>query len=376
MESMMDMAQGFFGSDTLARVSAWLHESPTGTKAAVQDALPVSMVGLANQASTDEGSRALLGRLQRGDYPHVEPEDLGRTVSDPAGTDRLANSGQGFMEGLFGGKLGSLIDGMAEHAGVSRAAVAKVLGLAAPVVLGMVGKRAASERLDARGLRSFLGEQRSIASASLPGSLTRLLAPAGVAVAAAAAPRRTVAPTADRRRAFPWWLVAVLAAVAIIGWSWSRMRHHQRGGGPVVTQTVAPATPLAGGDTSALSRFLDGNAPTPQRFVLQDLTFATDSAEIEASSHRTLDQVAQVLGAHGGSKIRVEGFTDSTGRPDLNRQLSGARANATKQYLTAHGIDTSRIEAAGYGADRPVAPNDTAAGRAANRRTELVVTAR
>ena len=117
MESVMDMAQGFFGGDMLGRVSSWLHESPAGTKAAVQDALPVSLLGLANQAQSEEGSRALLGRFQRGDYPHLEA-GRARTRRDaiPTTTDRLVQSNRGFTEGMFGGKLGPIVDGMAEHA--------------------------------------------------------------------------------------------------------------------------------------------------------------------------------------------------------------------------------------------------------------------
>ena len=106
MESVMDMAQGFLGGDMLSRVSSWLHESPAGTKAAMQDALPVSVLGLANQAQSEEGSRALLGRFQRGDYPHLEADELGRAVTDPETTDRLVQSNRGFTEGMFGGKLG------------------------------------------------------------------------------------------------------------------------------------------------------------------------------------------------------------------------------------------------------------------------------
>ena len=95
------------------------------------------------------------------------------------------------MGGLFGGKLGGLIDGVAEHAGISRSAVSKLLALAAPLVMSLIGKRAASEHLDAAGLRSYLGEQRNIASGLLPGSLSRLLVPAG---ATAATPRPRPAP--------------------------------------------------------------------------------------------------------------------------------------------------------------------------------------
>jgi outer membrane protein OmpA-like peptidoglycan-associated protein len=380
MESVMDMAQGFFGGDMLGRVSSWLRESPAGTKAAMQDALPVSLLGLANQASSEEGSRALLGRFQRGDYPHLEADELGRAVSDPDTTDRLVQSNRGFTEGMFGGKLGPIVDGMAEHAGVSKGAISKVLALATPVVLGMIGKRAVAQNLDASGLRSYLGEQQKMAARALPASLTRLIVPGGAATVTAASTlgdRRAPAIVGplDRPRAFPWWLVGLLAAIAVIVFAWGRRTHHPVQRTTVISEHVV-SVPLTSGNVSGLNRFLDGQAAPPMRFVLQDLRFQTDSADIDPTTARVLDDVAGVLSSHPTARILVEGHTDSTGAPDTNRALSLARAEATRKYLTEHGVDAGRIETAGFGATRPLASNDTPEGRAMNRRTELVVTSR
>jgi outer membrane protein OmpA-like peptidoglycan-associated protein len=378
MESVMDMAQGFFGSDMLGRVSAWLHESPAGTKAAVQDALPVSLLGLANQAQSEEGSRALLGRFQRGDYPHLEADELGRAVDDPETTDRLVQSNRGFTEGMFGGKLGPIVDNMAEHAGVSRGAISKVLALATPIVLGMIGKRAVAQNLDAPGLRNYLGEQQRMAARQLPSSLSKLLVPAGALGGAAALGRRqpAIAEVTARPRAFPWWLVGLLAAIAVVVFAWGRRGHRPANPNTPAVSEHLQAVPLTAGNVSALNRFLDGNGAVPQRFVLQDLRFANDSADLDESTRQVLDDVASSLTAHPSARVRVEGHTDSTGVADANRQLSMARAEAARKYLTERGIDGSRIETVGFGSSRPLASNDTPEGRAANRRTELVVTSR
>ena len=378
MESVMDMAQGFFGGDMLGRVSSWLHESPAGTKAAVQDALPVSLLGLANQAQSEEGSRALLGRFQRGDYPHLEADELGRAVTDPDTTDRLVQSNRGFTEGMFGGKLGPIVYGMAEHAGVSKGAISKVLALATPVVLGMIGKRAVAQNLDASGLRNYLGEQQKMAARVLPASLTRLIVPGGAAVAASTLGERhgpAIVGPLDRPRAFPWWLVGLLAAIAVIVFAWGRRSHHPVQRSQVISEH-ALSVPLTAGSVAPLNRFLDGNAAPPMRFVLQDLRFQTDSADIDATTQRVLDDVAGVLSSHPTARVLLEGHTDSTGAVDTNRALSLARAESTRKYLTDHGIDATRIETAGLGSSRPLASNDTPEGRAMNRRTELVVTAR
>ena len=71
-------------------------------------------------------------------------------------------------------------------------------------------------------------------------------------------------------------------------------------------------------------------------------------------------------------KVRVEGFTDSSGNQESNLKLSQERADAVANWLIDHGVDRSRLAAKGYGEDKPVASNKTETGRRKNRRVELV----
>src|SRR5262245_61133958 len=112
---------------------------------------------------------------------------------------------------------------------------------------------------------------------------------------------------------------------------------------------------------------------SPRRFVLSDLTFRTDSAEIDPTSARVLDDVAGAMAANPASRIRVEGHTDNTGAREANQTLSQARAESTRAYLVSRGIDGARVDAVGSGADQPLTSNDRPEGRADNRRTEIVV---
>lgn len=107
------------------------------------------------------------------------------------------------------------------------------------------------------------------------------------------------------------------------------------------------------------------------RVTLYGINFDSDSDVIRSESKPTLDLVASVLKANGDMKVTVEGHTDATSTPEHNQDLSTRRANAVKQYLVGAGIDASRLDAAGFGATKPVATNDNALGRAANRRVEL-----
>lgn len=105
--------------------------------------------------------------------------------------------------------------------------------------------------------------------------------------------------------------------------------------------------------------------------VLEDVNFETDSATLTPSSHATLDRVAQSLNDYPEVRVEIAGHTDSEGSADHNMELSAARADSVKRYLVSRGVDASRLVAKGHGQTMPVADNDTAAGRAKNRRVEL-----
>lgn len=111
-----------------------------------------------------------------------------------------------------------------------------------------------------------------------------------------------------------------------------------------------------------------------ERIVIKDAVhFAVAKADILQTSHELLEQVAKVLRENPTLKVRVEGHTDSTGKPDFNRTLSERRAEAVRKFLVAAGVEEERLISEGYGPDRPVDTNATEQGRAKNRRVDFVI---
>ncbi len=102
------------------------------------------------------------------------------------------------------------------------------------------------------------------------------------------------------------------------------------------------------------------------------IEFATASAELLPSSRPLLERVAGVARSCPGT-LRIEGHTDAVGPPAANARLSAARAETVRGALIARGLSPARLVAEGLGADRPLATNDTADGRARNRRIEFHV---
>lgn len=103
------------------------------------------------------------------------------------------------------------------------------------------------------------------------------------------------------------------------------------------------------------------------------IRFTSLSAQIDRQSRGLVDRIAMVLKRCPDAVVRIAGHTDGMGDPEFNLRLSEARANAVMAYLAAAGIATDRLTAAGYGSGQPVAPNDTEAGKALNRRIEIEV---
>ena len=104
-----------------------------------------------------------------------------------------------------------------------------------------------------------------------------------------------------------------------------------------------------------------------------NITFATDSANISSSFYSVLDSVGIVLAEFKDTSIDISGYTDSTGGDMYNQQLSERRANSVASYIVRTGVAHGRIQSRGFGKRYPVASNDTAMGRAQNRRVEISI---
>jgi outer membrane protein OmpA-like peptidoglycan-associated protein len=104
-----------------------------------------------------------------------------------------------------------------------------------------------------------------------------------------------------------------------------------------------------------------------------NITFRTDSADLNAQFYKVLDGVALVAKKYDKTIIEVAGHTDSTGTSEYNRQLSQRRATSVAGYLESRGVAQARMMTAGGGEDHPIASNATEQGRAANRRVEVTL---
>ena len=104
-----------------------------------------------------------------------------------------------------------------------------------------------------------------------------------------------------------------------------------------------------------------------------NVTFHTDSADLQPQFFNVLDSVGKVLKEYESTVVRVDGHTDSTGSLEHNQSLSERRASTVASYLHSRGVREERLIASGFGPNQPIDSNATDAGRQANRRVEITL---
>lgn len=148
---------------------------------------------------------------------------------------------------------------------------------------------------------------------------------------------------------------------------------------------VTSTTALAGFRFGTSADTTDTTKPSPEALALaaelermndeQFPLFASDSTTLVGDARPVLNRLVDLLETHPTMRIEVAGHTDSFGAAAGNLKLSQSRAKVVREYLIEAGIDENRVVATGYGETEPRASNDTAAGRAKNRRIEFRVLA-
>jgi len=106
---------------------------------------------------------------------------------------------------------------------------------------------------------------------------------------------------------------------------------------------------------------------------MNDVLFDTGKATLKPGARVRLAKVAGIIMAYPDLKLEIDGYTDSTGTRDFNRELSQQRADSVRSFLVSEGVPDANVTTQGYGQEDPIASNETASGRQMNRRVELVV---
>ena len=228
-----------------------------------------------------------------------------------------------------------------------------VLGLF--IVLGIGGQVIA--KWVTKGVPAVATAPAAVVAAPAPAPAAQVEAPAP---AAASAPAPAPAPAPQVAEPAP--AAAATAAMTKLALA---------GGGEIEASGT-------GVESQLLAFITDANAAIDKTkwFDFDRLNFETGSAKLTADSKAQVDNMAAILKAFAAVKIKIGGYTDNSGNPDGNLELSDARAKTVREALEGLGIAADRLESEGYGDQFAIADNATAEGRAKNRRISVSVRAK
>jgi OmpA-OmpF porin, OOP family len=408
--NLLDSLKGYITPEIISQASSMLGESEGGISKAVSAVIPTLLGGLVNKTS-DSGAMGSIMELvtKTGANSDGIFSNLTGLLSKDSDTSGIGSS---LLNTVFGNKLSGVTDLIAGVSGIKSASVGSLLGMAAPMLLGHLGKSGTT----LSGLTSMLTSQKDSILSAAPAGLSSLM---GISNLGSNIGGDTSGGSGG---GLPKWLLPLL----LIGLAIFALYYFTKGCkkqevdvnatvnavdsvatnviDTAVAQMDSVATDvkdMATDAATALGNFFKFKLPNgvelnaPEKgienqivtwmsdktkvvdkttwFNFDRLLFETGKSTLKPESQEQLKNVAEIMKAFPTMEIKLGGYTDNVGKPEANLKLSAERAASVKGELSKLGIDAKRLSSEGYGDQFPVASNDTEEGRAQNRRIALRV---
>jgi outer membrane protein OmpA-like peptidoglycan-associated protein len=401
--NLLKSIRGYLTPELISEASSLLGESKSGVTKALSGAMPTLLSGMLNNANNPSVMDGIFGLVSDKGFDSTKVLSSLPSLLSKSGNAAALGAGTNMLNLLFGNKQSGLFDLISSFAGVKSSSTSKLMGMAAPMVLGMIGKSG----LNPGSLIKLLTSQKDEIHSALPSGFSDLMGYGKVEKDVKKTIRDMKTPEPDKpNNKWLWPLLLAVAALALFYF----MRNCNK------EEVVAPVEPVV--DTVAVAPVVEApkvdvdfvhlgnllifklpngielNAPElgvenklnlwladPAKVVDKDtwfdfdrLLFATGESTLLPKSQEQLKNVVEILKAYPNVELKIGGYTDNTGDPKANQKLSEARAKTVMNEMVAMGIDAKRLTAEGYGDKHPVASNDTEEGKALNRRISMRVT--
>lgn len=417
MSQILNELKGFITPDLISKAASQLGENETAVSKGITSMIPALLGGMVSK-SNDASAFSSIFNLIKGSGNANVLNNLSGLLG--GGNSNMTTS---LLSMLFGNKSNSIISSIASMAGLKNNSANSLLSMVSPMIMGYLSKLIQGKGLNAAGFASLLGQEKQSIMNAIPGGLGTALGLGNMAGNVSDTIKQTAA-TAQKsgsslmRWALPLVLIAGLGylAYSFFGKNSTAIEDSMASVTETVTDAAKDVTAAtanvvndgmeAAGDMVAglgdffsrklangvelnipergvenqLLGFIEDDAKVVDKttwFNFDRLTFETGKANLDIEkSGEQLNNIVAIMNAYPNTKIKIGGYTDNTGNPEFNMNLSQARAEAVKVALQGMGIAADRIDAEGYGDAHPVASNDTEEGRAQNRRIAARFTAK
>jgi OmpA-OmpF porin, OOP family len=432
--NLLDMAKSYFSNELISKASSHLGESEGGISKVISAAIPSLIGTIADKASSHDGANSVMQMASEQNDSGILGSLGGFFNSDS--NSSLLSKGSSIISSLFGngGQSNMLTTLISSFAGVKGSSVGTIISMAAPALLGLIGKHSKDNNMSASSMASMLGEQKKSAMSMLPEGFS-LSSLTGGASSAAASVSNTAHATynnvEEKAAGGMKWLLPLLLLVGLAAVAYYMFKDGCNkpptetivapgGDSANADKSIVPATTtvempkvtvdsltgfvsyelgapmdleLQGGTKltgvatngfeATLVNFLkNGTIDTVDKkanwFTIHDVQFV--SGKTEYASPKAMAQVknvAAILKAYPNAILKIGGYTDITGDAAKNKALSQSRANVLMKDIIANGAAAGQIkEAVGYGSEFATAKADDKEGMARDRRTAAKVSAK
>ncbi len=424
--------------EMISKAANLIGEDQSSTATAMSGILPAVLGSVVGKASTADGASSIMSMISSGGHDGSVLNNLGGLLGGGSGTDNMLSGGAGILSSLLGDKVDGIVSLISNFAGIKSGSANSLMSMAAPLVMGMIGKQVSSQGLNANGLMGLLSSQKDHIADAMPAGLGDKLGgllgmgsmfsgSSNLMSGMAKDANKTVSSATnyasdaveEASSGLTKWLLPLLIGAAMI----AGLLYFMKGCGnktvDAVTSTLDSAATSATvgidsmasktesavtGAADALKKLFKLKLPdgteieVPEgsledqivKFIQDDkqaidkkvwfnfdrLLFDTGKSTLKAESKEQIEKTVSILKAFPKVKIKIGGYTDNVGKAESNMKLSAERAAVVMNAIVAGGIDKSRLESEGYGDVNPVASNDTEEGKAKNRRIAISVRAK
>jgi outer membrane protein OmpA-like peptidoglycan-associated protein len=412
--SLIDSLNQVASPDLVTRIASSLGEPEQNVSRGLTGGMASMLVGLLGKMSDTSAMQNIFGML-------TDSANDTRVLDNPSalvgggGSSALSMLASRFTSTLFGSRASAVNDGLAKSSGLRIGSISSLLQTAAPLVLGMLGKRVRDGGLNLGSFTRLLNDERDSIQRAAPPEVFSAL---GLEQRTAephyergyetkrveTQPRSTYAREPEHQgRSWFWPVAATVAALALLWGMWPRHREPnvavrdtaQAVGGEVVPSmpATAPGVVAAGrialpsGDTisaadnspeSRLVLFLRDPARRPDKttwIALDQAQFDQGSANLSPNADAQIANVAMILKAFPNASVKIGGYADATGgNAAANKKIALARAEAIRKALIAKGVVASHLAAEAEGTSHAAMDTSAMAAAPTTGRVAVLVT--